>query len=50
MKRLVLSTVVLIFGMNCFSNNVIPNKKLLASFQDYQQDSKIGYIEHRGRR
>ena len=50
MKSLVLSTAVLIIGMNCFSNNVIPNKNLLASFQDYQQDSKIGYIEHRGRR
>jgi hypothetical protein len=50
MKNIVLSTAILILGMNCFSNNVIPNKNFLSTFQDYQQDSKIGYIQHRVRR
>jgi hypothetical protein len=50
MKNIVLRTAILILGMNCFSNNVIPNKNFLSTFQDYQQDSKIGYIQHRVRR
>lgn len=50
MKKNILNVVLLVFGMNCYSNNTLPINVSLLSYQDYQQDSRFAYIEHRGRR
>jgi hypothetical protein len=50
MKKNILNVVLLVFGMNCYSNNTLPINVSLLSHQDYQQDSRFAYIEHRGRR
>ena len=50
MIKKTLTIMILTLGMNCFSINVISNKNFLSAQQEYQRDSKIGYIEHRGRR
>ena len=50
MKKTFLNVVLLVLGMNCYSNNTLPSNVSLLSYQDYQQDSRFAYIEHRGRR
>jgi hypothetical protein len=50
MKKNVIVFVVLLFGVNCYSTEIRIDKEIISFNQQYQQDSKTGYIEHTGRR
>jgi hypothetical protein len=50
MKKNILNVMLLVFGMNCYSNHTLTNNISLLSYQDYQQDSRFAYIQHSGRR
>jgi len=50
MKKNVFVFVVLLFGAKCYSNEIKIDKEVISLNQQYQQDSKTGYIEHTGRR